>query len=65
MYEKPKNDFRGSRSITSVAAVLIILGAIFLLLNRQPDAAVVTGSSTTIVDTIVGGIAGLIGGIVG
>lgn len=64
MYEKRKNDFKGTRSITSIAAVLIILGALFLLLNRQPE-AVVTGSTTTFVDTIVGGVAGLVGGIVG
>ncbi|MAU13394.1 MAG: hypothetical protein CL607_26485 [Anaerolineaceae bacterium] len=65
MYEKRKNDFKGTRSVTSVAAVLIILGALFLLLNRQPEATVVTSGTTTIVDTVVGGVAGLVGGIVG
>lgn len=65
MYEKRKNDMRGSRSITTIAAILIIVGALFLLLNRSDSTVIVNAGNETIIDTVIGGVAGLIGGIIG
>ncbi|QPC84526.1 hypothetical protein G4Y79_09165 [Phototrophicus methaneseepsis] len=65
MYEKRKNDARGSQSWTTIAAVLIIVGALFLLFNRTDHAVIVNAGNETIIDTVVGGVTGLVGGIIG